>query len=257
MLSVTLATKNEEKDIRRCLESVKWADEIIVVDDASTDQTITIAKEYTSKIIVRDSHGNFHENKNYAIEVAQGEWILSLDADEEIPPTLSVEIKRAIQSQTLKGYYLNRKNYFLGQWIQGCGWFPDHIIRLFRKGETHWPLSVHETPQIQDKTCVGFLKEPFLHYSYKSLEQYLLKFNLYTSCLAKEYEQQGRKVTKGNVLMCFVLNPFCIFIKKYFFLKGFRDGLRGLFISFSSGWVLFMSHAKLWERQQHTEKGEE
>lgn len=254
-LSVVIAAKNEEKNIRECLESVKWADEIVIVDDVSTDRTVEICRGYTQKIFIQDSGGDFHKNKNLAIEKAGGDWILSLDADEVITPELAYEIKEAIKNEKLLGYYINRKNLFLGKWIRGCGWYPDYIIRLFRKGTAKWPLlaeDFHGTPQITDKKRVGYLKNPFLHYSYNTLNQYFEKFNLYTSCLAKQEYIHGLRLSKNNFFACFIIKPIFLFLRKYFLWKGFRDGFRGLFISLSSALVIFVSYAKLWEKQKDT-----
>ena len=252
-ISVVIATKNEEKNIKKCLESVKWADEIIIVDDVSSDRTVDIAKHYTSKVFIQDSEGDFHKNKNLAIEKANGDWILSLDADEVITPELAYEIKEAIKNEKMLGYYLNRKNFFLGRWIRGCGWYPDYIIRLFRKGVTRWPLlaeDFHGTPQIADRERVGYLKNPILHYSYTSLNQYFEKFNFYTSCLAKQEYIHGVRLNKYNFFIYFLIKPIFWFLRKYFFWKGYRDGFRGFFISFSSALTIFITYVKLWELQK-------
>jgi glycosyltransferase involved in cell wall biosynthesis len=249
-LSVVIAARNEEKNIRNCLESVKWADEIIVIDDASTDRTSEIARLFTENVFSRESHRDFHRNKNFGLGKATSEWILSLDADEVIPPELAQEIKQTIESSLLLGYCLNRKNFFLGKWIKGCGWWPDSILRLFRKGVTHWPLAIHDVPQIEDKKRVGLLKYSFLHYSYFSLNQYLEKFNLYTTQLAKEEYAKGVRLSFKTFFLLFFLKPFYWFVKKYIFLRGFQDGFRGFFICFSSALTIFVTYSKLWEIQQ-------
>ena len=248
-LSVVIAAKNEERNIRACLESVKWADEIIIMDDLSSDRTAAIAREYTAKVFTNDTRGDFHINKNLGIEKASNEWILSLDADEIISGELAAEI-RAAYSQNMLGYRLNRRNYFLGQWIKGCGWYPDRIIRLFRKGSARWYLGaegVHKTPQIADKSRVGILRNDFLHYSYYSLGQYFEKFNHYTSLVAKEFDAKRVNISGLNFPIHFCLRPLLLFFKKYVLLSGWKDGMRGFFISLSSGLVEFVSLCKLWE----------
>lgn len=249
-LSVVIAAKNEERNIRNCLESVKWADEIIVIDDMSSDRTSEIAQLFTENVFSRESFGGFHKNKNFGISKASYPWILSLDADEVIPPELAQEIRQTIESSSLLGYYINRKNFFLGKWIRGCGWWPDPILRLFRKGAAHWPLAIHAAPQIEDKKRADFLKNSFLHYSYYSLHQYFEKFNLYTSQLAKEEYARGIRVSLKNFFLLFFLKPFYWFVKKYIFLRGFEDGFRGFFICFSSALTIFVTFSKLWEIQQ-------
>jgi len=248
-LSVVVITRNEEKNIRGCLKSVKWADEIIVVDDMSSDGTVEICREYTKKIFLNDSKGGFHKNKNLGIEKTTGGWVLSLDADEIISPELAEEIKEAINNPGKIGYYIPRKNYFLGRWIRGCGWWPDRIIRLFKKGVTKWPLDIHDTPRIEEKNKVGYLRNSLIHYTYRSLNQYFEKFNRYTSRLAQEEFEKGIRIGKRNFLIYFLMKPLFWFLRKYLLWKGFRDGFRGLFISLSSALVIFVTYAKLWEIQ--------
>lgn len=249
-LSVVIATKNEERNIRSCLESVKWVDEIVIIDDMSSDKTVEICREYTERIFFNDSRGSFHINKNLGIEKATGEWILSIDADEIVTPELAQEIKENIHNSKFVGYYIQRKNYFLGKWIKGCGWYPDYTIRLFRKGITKWPLGIHGAPEVEDKNKVGYFKNFLIHNSYYSLSQYFEKFNRFTSRLAEEEYQKGIRLNLKNFLVCFFAKPIFWFFKKYFFQRGFKDGFRGFFISFSSALVIFVTYAKLWEMQK-------
>lgn len=251
-LSVIIATKNEERNIQNCLESIKWADEIVIVDDMSTDKTVEICKRYTEKIFFNDSQGSFHKNKNLGIEKVTGDWILSLDADERVSPELKEEILSILVSQPsiAIGYYIPRKNYFLGKWIKGCGWWPDRIIRLFKNGVTRWPLDIHDTPRIEEKEKIGYLRTSLIHYTYQNLFQYFEKFNHYTSRLAQEEHEKGIKINKGNFSTYFLIKPLFWFLRKYFLWKGCRDGFRGFFISFSSALVIFVTYAKLWEKQK-------
>lgn len=251
-LSVVVITKNEEKDIRKCLESIKWADEIVIVDDVSIDKTVGICREYTQKIFVNDSKGSFHTNKNLGLEKATGDWIFSLDADEIISSELAEEIKENINNPDKIGYYVPRKNYFLGSWIKGCGWWPDRIIRLFKKGVTKWPLEIHDTPKIKAKDKVGTLKNALIHHTYRNLHHYFDKFNQYTSRLAQEEYEKGVRINTGNFLMYFFVKPSYWFLRKFFIWRGFRDGFSGFFISFSSAWVIVATYAKLWEKQKDT-----
>jgi glycosyltransferase involved in cell wall biosynthesis len=252
-LSVVIAVKNEEKNLAQCLESVKWANEIIIVDDYSIDATVEIAKRYTNKIYYNDSKGSFHDNKNLGLEKATGDWILSLDADEIIPAELAEEISQAIKLSQYSGYYLNRKNYFLGKWIRGCDWYPDYIIRLFKRAATQWPTDIHKAPKIKGGK-VGKLQTPFIHYSYYSLNQYFEKFNQYTSRVATEEYSRGYIISWKNLILCFLLKPLYFFIIKYFLKLGIRDGFRGFFISISSALTVFVTYAKLWEMQNQNSK---
>ena len=248
-ISAVIATKNEENNIRQCLESVKWADEIIVVDDVSTDKTLDICREYNSKIYVNDSKGSFHVNKNLGLDYSSGDWILSIDADERVTQELSQEVQDIITKTDNLGYYVSRKNYFLGKWIRGNGWYPDYIIRLFRRGVTRWPLNIHDVPKIRQKDKVAYLFNPLIHISYTSIEQYLDKFAKYTTRLASEEFEKGIRVRKANFLSLLLFKPSFRLFRKYVFMRGYIDGFRGLFISVASAMTIFMTYAKLWEMQ--------
>ena len=252
-ISVVIAVKNEEKNIRACLEAVKWADEIVIVDDCSSDRTAAICREYTGKVIINDSGGSFHKNKNLGLDNAAGAWLLSLDADEIVSAVLREEIRARLNCDSggVDGFYVPRANYFLGQHITGCGWSPDYVMRLFRNGAARWPLDIHYLPRLADESRAGRLESPLIHYSYRSLEQYFEKFNRYTTRLAGEAREKGVRVGAGNFITLFFIKPLFWFLRKYLFRKGFMDGFRGLFISLSSGLVIFVTYAKLWEMQEN------
>jgi glycosyltransferase involved in cell wall biosynthesis len=250
-LSVTIAAKNESENLLTCLKSVPFADEIVLVDDCSSDGTVEIAKRFRAKVIVRDSHGSFHENKNLAIDEASGDWILSLDADEMVTEELSRSIQDALSLPRSDGYLLDRHNYFLGKWIKGCGWYPDYLLRLFRKGKARWPLEIHDVPRLAGgNSSAPLLKGPLIHYSYKSFEHFFEKFNSYTSRLAIEYNQKPIIMEGIQVPLNFMLRPSYWFLKKYLFQRGYGDGLLGFFISFSSALAIFVSYMKLWHTQK-------
>jgi glycosyltransferase involved in cell wall biosynthesis len=254
-LSVTLATKDESANLHTCLDSIAFADEIILVDDCSSDNTVEIARGFGARVIVRDSGGSFHENKNLAIDEASGDWILSLDADEVVSEELARSIRDALAVPKSDGYMVDRRNYFLGKWIKGCGWYPDHILRLFRKGKSRWPIEIHETPELEGgNENAPLLKGPLIHFSYKDLEQYFEKFNRYTSRLAVEYALHHQKMRGFTIPLNLLVRPGYWFFSKYFLRAGFRDGLRGFFISFSSALTIFVSYLKLWEAQRHDEQ---
>jgi len=247
-ISVTIATRNEQENIRNCLESVTWADEIVIVDDMSTDATVKICREYTNTVFQNDSKGSFHVNKNRAIDEATGDWILTLDADEVVSDELQEEIRNAIDQNDhlILGYYICRKNYFLEKWIRGCGWYPNFILRLFRKGTAKWPLEIHDVPSINDPDATLSLKGHLYHYSYSSFDQYWDKFKRYTTRLAQEEYEKGTRIRWYNVLLYFVVKPVYWFLRKYIVLMGIQDGLYGLFLSFSSGLTVFTMYTKLW-----------
>lgn len=252
-ISVVVAVKNEELNIRACLEAVKWADEIVIVDDRSSDRTVEICREFGAKVIENDTGGSFHKNKNLGLESASGDWLLSLDADEVVSPELKEEIQARLAADPagVDGFYLPRDNYFIGKRIAGCGWSPDYIIRLFRKGAAKWPLDIHDVPRIANEARTARLKNPLIHYSYYSLAQYFDKFNRYTSKLAAEEAEKGVRICAGNFFTLFFLKPAYWALRKYLLQKGFLDGFRGFFISASSGLVVFVMYAKLWEKQEN------
>ena len=250
-LSVTLATKNESENLPNCLASLDFADEIIVVDDCSTDRTAQIAENFGAKVISRNSAGSFHENKNLAIQSAKGEWILSLDADEVVTQELAVSIKSTLARPDSDGYLVDRHNYFLGQWIRGCGWYPDHILRFFKKGKAWWPLEIHDTPKLEGGDIkTPLLQGPLIHYSYQSFEQYFEKFNAYTSRLATEYAQRNERLQGFAIPLNLFFRPGYWFFRKYLFAGGYKDGLFGFFISFSSALTIFVSYLKLMQSQK-------
>ena len=248
LLSVTIAAKNESAHLAQCLSSVSFADEIVLVDDCSSDDTVEKARAFGARVIGRDSKGSFHENKNIAIKEAEGEWILSLDADEIVSEQLGLSILSTLSHPECDGYLVDRHNYFLGKWIRGCGWYPDYILRLFRKGKAWWPLEIHDVPRLEGgNSSIPLLKGRLIHYSYNSLEQYFEKFNRYTSRLATEYIVRKESMTGLNIPLNLGFRPLYWFFKKYFALRGFRDGIPGFFICFSSALTIFVSYLKLWE----------
>jgi glycosyltransferase involved in cell wall biosynthesis len=246
-LTVIIVVKNEEKTIRKCLENVRWAEEILVIDDFSTDRTAAICREYTEKVSLGEKGNCINDNRNLAAQQASGEWLLVLDADEIVSAELAAEIRKVIIIPEKLGYNISRKNHFLGKWIDGCGWWPDLSIRLYRKGSVKWPFEIHQTLKIKDKNKVGYLNNPIIHDSYQSFSQYFEKFNYYTSRLAMEEWTKGIRPSAVNFILYCLIKPAFYFFKKYFFMRGFKNGFRGLFISFSSALVVIVTFAKLWE----------
>jgi len=251
-LSVIIITRNEEKNITDCLQSVKWADEIVVIDQSSTDKTVDICKNYTDRVFVVKAKNYCEPDRAVAVEKAKGKWILYLDADERVSSELKNEIMEIVykDDKGYKCYYLGRKNYFLGKWIQKCGWYPGYVLRLFEKGTVAFSEVIHQDGTTREK-C-GYLRNDLIHLSYTSLEDYFEKFNRYTTRLAIEEYEKGIKINKRNFFILFLMKPSYLFLQRYFLLKGFRDGFRGFFISFSSALVIFATYAKLWEKQKNT-----
>jgi glycosyltransferase involved in cell wall biosynthesis len=223
-VSVIIITGSEENNIRACLESVTWADEIIVVDSESTDYTVRIAKEFTKKVFIKKWEG-YAKQKTYAISLAENDLILSLDADERVSTELANEILTTDLGKC-NGYQIKRDNYFLGKLIKGCGWGNDWQLRLVNK-----QFSKLSDRQIHEKFIVkgqvGRLKHIFNHFSYISIDDALIKINNYSSLEAKE------KVNKKTVnVFTLILKPPIYFLHHFIIRKGFLDGYRGIIISY-------------------------
>lgn len=235
-LSVAIATYNEEHKLKGCLDSVhSWVDEIVLVDGSSTDQTVKIAQGYKkAKVIVTTNKPIFHINKQKAIDECQGNWILQLDADERVTPELKKEIisllKKGISSK-INGYYLKRKNFFLGTFLKKSGQYPDPVIRLFKRGQGRLPCkSVHEQMEIKGK--VSTLNEHLIHYPYDTFSEYLVKSNRYTTLSAQELLDQKQAPSFAKQ---FIFLPFKTFFTIYIRCKGFMDGFPGfVFALFSA-----------------------
>ncbi len=240
-LSVTVITWNEEERLRPCLLSVTWADEIIVVDAESTDKTVQVAREFTDRIWVRPWPG-FAVQKNFALEQAAGEWVLSLDADEQVTPELRQEIERVIAGGTADGYAIPRKNFFWGTWVRHGGLYPDWQRRLFRRGSGRFvERPVHESVEIQGS--VGRLQSPLLHYSYRSLEEFIQRSNRYSTLAAQEWIRQGGRVGPASLLF----RPLGRFLSMYLLRLGVLDGWRGLLLAGLYAHYVFLRTAKAWE----------
>lgn len=241
-LSVAVITHNEEEDIRDCLESVKWADEIVVIDSSSTDKTVEICRRYTDKVFEKEWSG-FSNQKNYAIDASTNPWVLVIDADERITEGLREEIRGILNDDTAcDGYFIPRKNYFLGRWIRHGGWYPDYSIRLFRKDKGRFEQrEVHESVRINGKTAR--MKNPLEHYTYRSLSEYLQRMDRYSTLAAREMAGGGRKAGPGSI----IFRPVFTFIRMYVLQQGFREGIYGLVLSALYSYYTFVKYAKLWE----------
>ncbi len=240
-ISVVIIAYNEEKNISRCLESVSWADEIVLVDSYSQDRTKQIASAFTDKIYDVDCEG-FGRKKEYAREKAAFDWVLSLDADEVVPDRLQEEIKNLVQKNgALDGYYIPRLSNFLGKWIRHGGWYPDYVLRLFRKHKARFDRSlVHEKLILDGKA--GFLKNELLHYTDPDISHYLSKMDKYTTLGAKNLLNEGKTTTLFDLLF----RPLSVFFKMYVFKFGFLDGWYGFLLTCFSSFHVLVKYAKLW-----------
>lgn len=234
-LSVVLATFNEEKNLPDCLRSVKdLASEIIIVDGTSKDGTVAIAEKYGAKVIVTDNPPIFHINKQKAIDAATKDWILQLDADERVTPSLAKEIQHVINSEDAKdGYWVPRKNWFLGRYLMKGGVYPDYTVRLYKKGKGRLPQKdVHEQAVIDGE--VGYLKHPLDHLADPEFSRYLLRFGRYTTLMAKELKEKKTGLNPVEAVKYLLFFPVWWFLKSYVRHKGFMDSWQGFVFSFFS-----------------------
>jgi len=248
-ITAIIITYNEEKNIRRCLESLSWADEIVVVDSFSQDRTKEIASSFTDKIFDLEWQG-FGKQKEFARTKASYDWVLSVDADEVVPEKLRDEIKNILnENNSLDGYYIPRLSNFLGRWIKHSGWYPDYVLRLFKKDRAKFDEStVHEKLVLDGKA--GLLKNEILHYTDPDISHYLLKMNKYTSLSAEMLSTEGKSATLFDLLF----RPMAIFFKMYLFKSGFLDGWQGFLLACFSSFHVFVKYAKLWHLRKSLSK---
>jgi len=249
-LSVVLATHNEEANLARCLDSIKdIADEIIIVDGQSIDETVSIAKKYGAQVIVRENPANFHINKNIAIEKATGDWILQLDADEVVSPELASEIRSTLNAQrsTLNGYWMNRKNWFLTRFLTKGGQYPDPTLRLYKKGQGRLPAAdVHEQATVNGS--VGHLKHDLLHYRDTSFEKYMTGFNRYGTFISLQIQNSHQSLGVVPAINYLFVKPVFTFLKVYFRHRGYVDGYPGFVFALFSGLIHPVAYIKYWQR---------
>jgi glycosyltransferase involved in cell wall biosynthesis len=239
-LSVILITKDESANIGACLESVCWADEIVVVDAGSEDDTVAICRNYTDKVYIHEDWPGFGAQKNRALRYATGEWVLSLDADERVSPALREEIEQALASNRLDAYAIPRLSTYCGRPIHHSGWWPDHVLRLFKRGCGHFSNSrIHER-LIVAGAC-GQLCEPLFHESFRSLEEVLDKVNRYSTESARMLYEQGRRGGLGTAIG----HGLWTFLRTYVLKAGFLDGREGLMLAISNAEGSYYRYLKL------------
>jgi len=245
-ISACIICHNEEQNIKRCLESLKWVHDIIVVDSMSTDRTVEIAKGYTDRIFQRAWPG-YAAQKDFALSKAKNDWVLSLDADEAVSKALCDEISSEIAgSEALDGYRVPRRSFYQGRWINHSGYYPDRQLRLFRREKGRWVGGrVHERMAVEGR--VGDLKQDLLHYPYGGrLSGQLKTVNSFSTLLAKDMYDRGKRFH----LMRLFSRPFFKFLEVYVLKRGFMDGLPGLIIAVSDAYAMFVRYVKLREIEQ-------
>lgn len=250
-LSVVISAYNSEDKIIDCLESVvNLADEIIFVDNSSTDKTADIAKKYTQKVFIRENSLMLNISKNFGFGKASSEWILSLDSDERVTKELSKEIRAIIGKNTdVSGYWIPRRNIIFGKWIKNAGWYPDKQLRLFRRRKGSFAEKhVHEMISVGGK--VENLENNIEHLNYESIDQFLEKMNRYTLSEANNLMSNGYKINFKDIIAM----PSSEFIKRYFLQRGYKDGIHGLALSLLMGFYHLVIFLKIWERNGFIKK---
>ena len=246
-LSVTVITRNEASDLADALQSVAWADEIVVVDAESTDDTVAIARRFTRRVEVRAWPG-YIAQKNYAASIATHDWILSLDADERVTPALATEIRsRLSSSPTEAAFRIPRVTWHLGRWIRSTDWYPDFQLRLYDRRAAEWTgRYVHEAVTVRG--AVGQLRGELQHYAYRDIADHLETIDRYTTLAARQMHEAGRRATVFDL----AVHPPAAFLRNYLARGGFRDGATGFVISRMNAYYVFLKFAKLWELQQRS-----
>jgi glycosyltransferase involved in cell wall biosynthesis len=244
MISVVILTRNEELNIEKCLESVRWCDEIVIIDDKSSDNTVEIAKKHKAKIYTNSLGGNFSAQRNFGLAKAKHDWVLFIDSDEVVSDALAYEISNAIglKGQNIKnfnGYYVNRIDFMWGKRMLH-GEANIKLLRLARKDYGIWKGMAHESWSIQGP--VGSLINPILHFPHRNLEEFLKEINFYTDIRAKELRPRNVRASFWSIL----LYPSGKFILNYIFKRGFMDGIQGLIFAISMSFHSFLVRGKLW-----------
>lgn len=253
-ISVVISAFNEEKNLPRLLKSLKWADEIIVIDNQSADKTAEIAKSFGAKVFTQPNNLMLNVNKNFGFTKATSDWILNLDADEELSAELEKEIRVAITNKKTNGYWLARQNIIFGKWIKHSLWWPDYQLRLFRKDKGKFPcLHIHEYLEVEGQ--LDYLKSALIHYNYETVSEFLYKLDkIYTENEVQAFQKSGKKLNWFAAIRF----PVEDFLKTFFSQQGYKDGLHGLVLSLLQAFYAEVVFAKIWEKQKfHIEEPKE
>ncbi len=243
-LCVTLIVRNESANIQSCLSSVNFASEIVVLEHGSGDNSAEIARNLGAKVLVTPDWPGFGPQKNRAIRLATKDWILSIDADERVTPELQREIELAMADEEFVAFEIPRATQFCGQWIRHCGWTPDRVIRLFKRGKAHFSQDlVHEKLLLNDSNAkLGRLKSPLLHYSYPTPGHYWQKLQRYSQDWAKQRHSEGQKTTMVRA----ALSGLTAFFRSYVFRLGFLDGAMGFAVCTMQAQAAFGKYFELY-----------
>lgn len=253
-ISVVINTLNEAENLKRALQSIHWADEIVVCDMHSEDQTVEIAKRFGSKIYYHKKLNYVEPARNFAISKASNEWILVLDPDEEIPQKLAEKLKELVNKPIVSDYLeIPRKNIIFGKWMRASMWWPDYNIRFFKKGKVTWEgVKIHRPPKADGEGLKLPDEEDYaiIHYHYVSIVQFIERLNRYTSIQAEELTKSGYKFTWSDL----ITKPTGEFLGRFFANRGFEDGLHGLVLAGLQGFSHFVMYLKIWEIEKFKEQ---
>jgi len=255
-ISITIITLNEEANIRRAIESVRWADDILVVDSGSTDRTTEVAKALGARVLTHAWQG-YGQQKNFAQQNARHDWVLNLDADEAIDESLHAEIQYwltevASERSQAMGFSIPRKTFYLGRWIKHGGWYPNYLIRMADRRASQWSEPhVHEALEVDGEVVT--LKAPLLHYAFPSIRDQIVTNLNFSQLGSQELRRRGQQ---GSLLKL-LLKPIGKFIETYFLKAGFLDGLPGFIISVNAAHSMFLKYAYVIESEIRGEAGGE
>lgn len=252
-ISVVINTLNEEKNITRVIKGVLWADEIIVCDMYSEDNTVQIAKRLGAKVIFHKRVNFVEPARNFAISKASNDWILILDSDEEIPRSLAERLKEMVAKPIVSDFVeIPRKNIIFGKWMKASGWWPDYQVRFFKKGKVIWSDKIHSQPQADGEQLILSAEEKYaiVHHNYQTVGQFIERMNRYTSVEAEQLIKQGYQFKWRDL----VEKPLGEFLSRFFGNKGFEDGLHGLTLSFLQGLSFLVVYLKIWENTKFKEE---
>lgn len=239
-LSVFVITLNEERNIERCLDSVKWADEIVVVDSLSSDRTQQLSRQYTDRVFSREFK-DYADQKNYALSLTQGEWVLSLDADEKVTDKLKEEILSVIGNPRAEAYRIPRVSFIFGRKFRYSGTQGDRPIRLWQRGKVRYRNPIHEIVEVEGR--IGTLSSQLVHYPYQQVSEYWEQFNRYTTLEAQFLKEKEHRLSWID----FVLRPWALWLKLFVFQQGFRDGWQGFCFCSLSLFYVVIKYAKYGE----------
>ena len=246
-VSVIVITKDEARNVGGALESVRWADDIVVVDSGSRDDTVAVARRHTARVVTHDWPG-YGAQKNFAAGLAAHDWVLSLDADERVTPALAREIRALLAAGPEKrGYRIPRVTRYLGRWIRSTDWYPDRQLRLYDRRTGRWnDRRVHESVAVDG--AVGRLEGELEHHAYRDIAHHLWTIDRYSTLAADQMGAEGRRVRWLDL----VARPPLAFLRNYVARLGVRDGAPGLIVSILNSYYVFLKHAKRWEQQRAT-----